>query len=174
MIIAIILCPKITPLQYNSLDAMANPVTLTALSPREAILDALHRSILGVDTNDWDLLESGCLKSDMTFIAGEATIEGWTSVREFFTKIFNLVTTHYTSNIRIELQDGADTASMTAHALAYHVRPADAFKEEDTSYTVSCVYYMDLVKDSDDGLWKVKKWEIKNQWTTGDKAVIYG
>lgn len=152
------------------------PVTLTALSPREAVADALHRCVLGIDSNNRDLFESGCLKTEsMTVVAGPTTIEGWTAISEFFRKVFVLVTTHVTSNMRIELkEDGADTASMTAHALAYHVRPDDALRPEDTSYTASCLYFIDLVKDGDDGLWKIKKWEIKIQWTTGDAAVLYG
>jgi len=154
---------------------MADLVTLTALSPREAVADALHRCVLGIDSNNRDLFESGCLKNEsMTLVAGPITIEGWTAISEFFLKVFVVVTTHVTSNIRIELKDGADKASMTAHALAYHVRRDDALKPEDSSYTASCLYFIDLVKDSNDGLWKIKKWEIKIQWTTGDRAVLYG
>lgn len=63
---------------------------------------------------------------------------------------------------------------MTAHALSYHVRPDDALKPEDTSYTASSLYFVDLVRDSNDGLWKIKKWDIKVQWTTGDIAVLHG
>jgi hypothetical protein len=152
---------------------MANSITLTALSPREAVADALHRCVLGIDSNNQDLFESGCLKNEsMTIVAGPITIEGWTAISEFFLRVFVLVTTHVISNIRVELKD--DTASMTAHVLAYHVRPDDALKPEDTSYTASCLYFIDLVKDSNDGLWKIKKWEIKIQWTTGDRAILHG
>jgi hypothetical protein len=154
---------------------MADPLTLTALSPREAVADAIHRCVLGIDSNNRDLFESGCLKNEsMTVVAGSITLKGWTAISEFFLRVFVLVTTHIISNIRIELKDGADTASMTAHVLAYHVRPDDALKPEDTSYTASCLYFIDLVKDSNDGLWKIKKWEIKIQWTTGDSAVLHG
>ncbi|KAF2466527.1 uncharacterized protein BDR25DRAFT_306065 [Lindgomyces ingoldianus] len=154
---------------------MADLVTLTALSPREAVADALHRCILGIDTNNRGLFESACLTNEsMTVVAGPITLEGWTAISDFFLKVFVLVTTHITSNIRIELKDGADTAFMTAHAISYHVRPDDALKPEDTSYTASSLYFIDLVKDSSDGLWKIKKWEIKVQWTTGDRAVVHG
>jgi hypothetical protein len=72
------------------------------------------------------------------------------------------------------VKDGADTASMTAHAISYHIRPDDAFKPEDTSYTASSLYNIDLIKGSNDGLWKMKKWEIKMLWTTGNIAVLHG
>ncbi|KAF2679608.1 hypothetical protein K458DRAFT_346581 [Lentithecium fluviatile CBS 122367] len=154
---------------------MADQVTLTALSPREAVADALHRCVLGIDSSNRDLFESACLKNEsMTVVAGPTTIEGWTAISEFFLRVFVLVTTHVTSNIRVELKDGADTASMTAHAISYHVRPDDALKPEDSSYTASCLYFIDLIKDSNDGLWKIKKWDIKVLWTTGDRAVLHG
>lgn len=109
----------------------------------------------------------------MTVVAGPFVAEGWTAITEMFQKAFVLVTTHITSNIRIKMKDSADTASMTAHALSYHVRPEDTLKPEDTSYTAASLYSIDLVKD-DDGLWKFKKWEMRILWTTGDKAILHG
>jgi hypothetical protein len=154
---------------------MADAGTLTALSPREAIADALHRCVLGIDTNNQDLFESGCLKNEsMALVAGPIAIDGWTAINEFFQRVFVLVTSHVISNIRIEVEDSADTASMTAHAISYHVRPDDALKPEDTSYTASSLYSIDLVKDTDEGLWKIKKWDMKILWTTGDIAVLHG
>ncbi|KFX87287.1 hypothetical protein V490_08368 [Pseudogymnoascus sp. VKM F-3557] len=153
---------------------MADQITLTALSPREAVADALHRCLLGIDSNNQDLFGSGCLKNEsMFFSLGPMTVEGWTAISEFFKPVFALVTTHTTNNIRIELKDGADTACITCNAIAYHVRPEDALKPEDTSYTASVLYFIDLVKDSSDGLWKIKRWEIKILWTTGDRASLF-
>lgn len=154
---------------------MPNHLVLPGLTPREAIADALHRSVLGIDSNNREILESGLLKNEeIVVIAGPVTVQGWPAVSEFFDTVFKLTTTHVTSNIRIEVEDGADTASMTAHAISYHVKPEDALKEEDTSYTAACLYDIDLVKDGNDGLWKIKKWILNILWTTGDKAVLYG
>ncbi|KAF9691913.1 hypothetical protein EKO04_010028 [Ascochyta lentis] len=154
---------------------MPDPVNLTALTPREAVADALHRCVLGIDTNNHELFESACLKDEsITFVTGPFNIEGWTAFKELYQKAFAVVTTHIISNIRVELKDGADTASMTAHAISYHVRPEDTLKPEDTSYTAGSLYNIDLVKTGDDGLWKIKKWAIKIMWTTGDKAVLHG
>jgi hypothetical protein len=156
---------------------MTNPAraALTALTPREAIADALHRCILGIDSNNQSLFESACLKNEnMTIVAGPYNIEGWNAIKDFFQRVFVLITTHNISNVRIEVEDGAHTAFMTAHAISYHVRPEDAMKPEDTSYTASSLYEIDLVKDSGDGLWKIKKWKMNMLWTTGDKAVLHG
>jgi hypothetical protein len=132
---------------------MADSIKLTALSPREAIADVFYRCALGIDSNNRDLFESACLKNEsMTVGVGPNIIEGWTAISKFFQRAFVLVTTHHISNIRIELGDGADAASMTAHAISYHIRPEDALKPEDTSYAASSLYSIDLVKDSNDGL----------------------
>ena len=155
---------------------MATSTTLTALNPREAIADALHRCVLGMDNKDRELFESACVKDDsMTITAGPIQLEGWAAINDFFGILSGVTTTHITSNIRIEVEDSAaNTASMTAHAIAYHVRPEDALKPEDTSYTASNLYFIDLIKDSNDGLWKIKKWVFKVLWTTGHRSVLYG
>jgi SnoaL-like domain len=153
---------------------MAEQYTLTGLSPREAVADALHRCVLGIDSNDRDLFASGYLQDESaSFVADTDTIQGFNAVNEAMSKAFLLNTTHFITNIRVELKDGADTAYMTAHAIAYHVRPDDAFKPEDTSYTAGCLYSIDLVKDTTDGLWKIKTWKAKIQWTTGDIKVLH-
>ncbi|OBT90060.1 hypothetical protein VE02_02514 [Pseudogymnoascus sp. 03VT05] len=153
---------------------MAAQVSLPSLTPREAVVDALHRCILGIDTNDRDIFESGCLKEDMTITIGPAIFPGWAAINGLFVNVFTLITTHITSNIRVELEEGADTAKMTAHAISYHVKPEDAVKVEDTSYTAGSLYDIDLVRDGADGLWKIKRWDLKILWTTGDKAVLHG
>ncbi|KFY77890.1 hypothetical protein V499_02825 [Pseudogymnoascus sp. VKM F-103] len=154
---------------------MAVQLSLPSLTPREAVADALHRCILGIDTNNRDVFESACLKGeDMIITLGPATFSGWAAINELFVNVFKLITTHIASNIRVELEDGADTANLTAHVISYHVKPEDAVKVEDTSYTAGTLYDIDLVRDGGDGLWKIKRWDLKIQWTTGDKAVLHG
>lgn len=154
---------------------MADMISLTSFSPREAVADALHRCVLGLDSDDRDLFESACLTNEsMIFIGGGFTLEGWTAINEIFERVFTLITTHVVSNIRVQLKDGQDTAFLTAHATSYHVRPDDALKQEDTSYTAGSLYSINLVRDGNDALWKIKRWEIKVLWTTGDKAVLHG
>lgn len=146
----------------------------TALPPREAVADALHRCVLGIDSNDWALFESACLNNEeMVWIGGGFEIVGWTAIKELFQRLFVMVTTHAISNIRVKLEDGKREASLTAHAISYHVRPEDAFKSEDTSYTASSLYTIGLVMGEGDGLWKIRKWEAKVLWTTGDREVLH-
>lgn len=146
----------------------------TALTLRDAVADALHRCVLGIDSNDHALFESACLTNEeMVWVGGGFNVEGWAAIKELFKRLFVLVTTHTISNIRVKLADDPNSASMTAHATSYHIWPEDAFKPEDTSYTASSLYNIDLVKGADDGLWKIKKWEAKVLWTTGDRAIIH-
>lgn len=153
---------------------MADAATLTVLYPREAVSDALYRCLLGIDSNNRELFDSAWLKDDSTtFSAGPFTVKGWSGISDTFLRLSKLVTTHISSNVRVEVEDGADTASMTANAVAYHVLEEDALKPEDTSYTQYNLYSIDLVKDSGDGLWKIKKWDIKVLWTTGHASVLY-
>ncbi|KAJ4346682.1 uncharacterized protein N0V89_010613 [Didymosphaeria variabile] len=154
---------------------MPLPTALTSLSPREAIADAIYRCVRGIDSNDRTLFESACLKTEsMTIAVGPTVVQGWVAISEFFERVFHIVTTHVISNIRVEVPDGVDTASLTAHAISYHMREEDALKVEDTSYTASSLYDIELVRDESDGLWKIKKWGFQILWTTGDRAVLHG
>lgn len=153
---------------------MTQPTTLAGLSPREAVADAIHRCVLGLDNNDRALFESAMVKDEATSVtAGPRVLQGWNAINDEFVKVFSLVTTHYITNIRVNLEEDANTASMTTHATAYHIRSDEAYKPEDTSYTAGCLYFIDLVKDEADNLWKIKKWVIQVQWTTGDIAVVH-
>lgn len=153
----------------------SHQISLPSLTPREAVADTLHRCIAGIDDDNRELWESCCLKNeDISIVIRDTTIKGWTAINEYITsKIMPLRTTHFVTNVRVNLT-GEETASMTAHALAYHIRPEDAFKPENTSYTTAGLYFMDLVKDKTDGLWKISKWTMKLQWTEGSRSVITG
>jgi hypothetical protein len=148
---------------------MSTPTT------RTAIVDTLHRCLFGLDSNNHALFASACLQTpSMTIIAGPITLTGWTDINAYFQRLFDLVTTHMTSNIRVELNDEeGGRAKLTANCMSYHVKPEDAMKVEDTSYTASSLYFIDLVEDGE-GEWKIEKWEIKVLWTTGDIGILHG
>ncbi|KAF2103670.1 hypothetical protein NA57DRAFT_69883 [Rhizodiscina lignyota] len=154
---------------------MAYTIALPSLSPREAVADCLYRSVTGIDGNDPELFASSVLPGKETsVIVGEHTIQGADTITEYImSKIMPLHTTHFITNVRVDLKDGADTASLTANAMAYHYRPEDAYVPEAKAYVTGGLYYLDLVKDSD-GLWKIKKWTLKMNWTEGERSVIFG
>ncbi|KAF2825531.1 hypothetical protein CC86DRAFT_419585 [Ophiobolus disseminans] len=163
---------------------MTSKIHLPNLTSREAVADAIHRIALGIDTNDHALFASACVQDpSMLLTAGPVTpsgwksmtLSGWESINGYFQRVFGLVTSHVLSNIRIELaDDNAETAHLTTTGLTHHMRPDDALDKQDASYTCSCQYNVDLIKDGSDGLWKIKKWEVKVIWTTGDPTILHG
>lgn len=155
---------------------MSSTASLPLLTPREAVADAMYRCVLGIDTNNKQLFESAMSKDPTaTFIAGPATFTGWNQISSIFEAVWKVNTLHSVTNMRVNLKDEkADTASLTCHAISYHVRPENAFDVEDTSYTAGSLYDVDLVRDKEDGgLWKILHWRITIQWTTGERSILH-
>jgi hypothetical protein len=69
------------------------------------------------------------------------------------------------------MEDGAETASLTAHGLAQHYRAGEGLLEDSKGVLVGGLYFVDLVRNSDDG-WRITTWKITIIWMDGDKGVI--
>lgn len=66
-------------------------------------------------------------------------------------------------------------AKVTCQAIAYHMRPEDAMKQEDTSFTAGNLYDMDIVRDEgEEGVWRIKTWKVQMLWMTGDVGILHG
>ena len=76
------------------------------------------------------------------------------------------------SNVRVDVKDGADTAFLTAYALAQHCPPGKGIEPDGPKLLVGSEYLVDLVKDEGDGLWKIKKWVLNVSWRQGDASVM--
>ncbi|KAK7415230.1 hypothetical protein QQZ08_012404 [Neonectria magnoliae] len=153
---------------------MATYTTNLALPDREAIPDALYRSIIGLDANDKDIFVSAWHK-DATFIFdGTTPTEGLDAIlATTFAYIGGaLDTTHMASNVRVDVKDGADTAKATAHSLAQHYRKGEGKNPNASRFLTGNMYYIDVAKDNSDGLWKMKKLEIKVIWCEGDASIL--
>ena len=102
-------------------------------------------------------------------------MEGKDDIR---TKVFNTIssldTTHLVSNARIDLKDGETAASLTAVFMAQHYRGGQGTQPDATHFLAGGMYFIELVKDQKDGLWKSKHWRIKITWTEGDQGVMSG
>jgi len=156
---------------------MSHPILLSSISTREAAVDPIYRFANGIDDNDRELLESSLVEGkDTAFnVMGGRSVEGMDAIKEYiYTKVMPLHTTHNITNVRLDLKDGADTAYMTATALVYHYKPEDAFLPDKKAFVTSSNYYVDIVKDDSDGLWKIKKLTLKLRWTEGERSVISG
>ncbi|KIW06829.1 uncharacterized protein PV09_02509 [Verruconis gallopava] len=157
------------------------PISITGLSPRDAVIDALHRSILAIDSGDVALFQTCMFNSpETTFkIVGGRTVQGSKAIEEHMVNtILPLSTLHSVTNIRVSFPNSnpeeAKEARLTANAIAYHYRPEDAFKPEHLSFTTGGMYDIEMLKDESDGLWKAKTWTLKLNWTEGDRAAIFG
>lgn len=78
------------------------------------------------------------------------------------------------SNIRVEYKAGADTASLTAYALAQHCPPGRGKEADGPKYLVGGEYRVDVVRGEEGGemVWKMKKWVLDIIWTQGDASVM--
>ena len=155
---------------------MEYPHKLSSLSTREAITDALYRAIIGFDRNDVAIFDTAFAGEDvhMELRATEGTrsISGLSKLREAFAHVVLMDTTHTISNVRVSVQDGADTASMTCYALAQHCPRGRGAEPNGPKYMTGGEYWLDLIKDREDGLWKIRKWVLDIIWRQGDSSVM--
>ncbi|PWY90100.1 hypothetical protein BO70DRAFT_426487 [Aspergillus heteromorphus CBS 117.55] len=152
---------------------MSFPTSLSSLPQREAIVDALYRCVLAFDTADLPLLESA-FYPDATFDMNGAVMAGVPAIRTgCYDKVSKLDTTHFLSNVRVNLVEGENKAKVTASALAQHYRPGQGNEPGATRLMSGSLYFVDVEKDeSDGGLWKVRSWKMKLVWTEGDWGVM--
>lgn len=153
------------------------PQTLPSLSQREAIADALYRAAIATDHHDSALFDSAWAGEDVSMeIHGDEkrVMEGLSLIR---TNVLNRVgpmdTTHNISMVRVNHQDQADTASLTATSTAQHAAPGTGRDPNGTKYTVGGEYSVDLIKDQA-GVWKIKKVVLNVIWTSGDASLMGG
>lgn len=156
------------------ISTMSFPVALSGLTPREAITDSLYRCVLGMDINDVALFDSA-FTLDSSFDLNGTVLEGLDNIH---TKCYDLIakldTTHIISNIRIDLKDGESKASLTASAVGQHYRQGQGKESGATQLLSGGLYYLDLIKDEGDGLWKITHWKLKSTWFNGDLGVMTG
>jgi ketosteroid isomerase-like protein len=146
---------------------------LHSLSEREAITDALYRAILGFDNNDVSIFNSAWSGPEVVFDLSGNNINGLDNIRKQLLDFAGpLDTTHMISNIRVDVKDGASSASLTAYALAQHCLLGTGREPGGRKYLAASTYSIDLVKDESDQVWKIKKWAMKIIWTQGDESVM--
>lgn len=154
----------------------SHPHALASLTPREAITDTLYRLLIGMDRYDAAMFDSAMCEDvvwELKF--GETTItSGLPEVRvAALDRVGPLDTTHMASNIRVDVKDGAKTATLSAYMIGQHCPPGEGKNPEGRKFLGGGEYFLDVVKDEKDGLWKTKKWVTENLWVQGDISVIH-
>jgi hypothetical protein len=151
---------------------MSHAHILTSLTEREAITDALYRAVIGVDSND-ALLFNSAFGEDAVFHMNGHIINGLDAARaQLLDFVGPMDTTHMISNVRVDIKEKASTASLTAYALAQHCPPGRGRETGGPKYLAAGEYFVDLVKNESDGVWKIEKWEMKSIWSQGDASVM--
>ena len=154
---------------------MAHPIALTSLTPREAAIDALSRAIIGLDTKDQALFESAWSKDSPCFQRGDTVLEGMEQINKHLYETISRMETHHTiSNCRVDLKEDGETAHMTTYALAQHHRAGEGMDPTKKGLLGGTTYFIDLVKEGDEGSWKMKKWVLQINWCDGDLSVVTG
>ena len=152
--------------------AMANPVSLpTSLTPQEAIVDAVHRALLGIDTHDRAMWDSAWVQREEASFDLNGTIFAPKSALD--ARVFDIIgpldSHHYLSNVRFT-SIGEREASLTTYIFAQHKKPGEGMHPDKRGLLVGANYFVDLVRE--DEVWKVKKWGVRMVWREGDKSVI--
>ena len=153
---------------------MALPSTLSSLSVREAIIDTLYRCVNGLDTADVALFDSAFTKDANLDLNGNV-LNGLDAIRTgCYDLISKLDTTHFLTNIRVDVKDNESKAGVTASALARHYRFQEGKEPGATHFTAGSLYTMECIKDDTDGLWKVMYWKLNVVWSEGDYGIMIG
>lgn len=151
------------------MSAQALPATLTPpLSGREAVADALYRCVYAFDTADDELLKSS-LAIDAVFDLKGTIFDGFDAIySQCYSLVSKMDTTHFVTNLRINITEEDSKAQLTCTSLAQHFNDGEGLKAGSDFKLNGGFYYMDLVKDSGDGLWKIKHWTLRSVWREGD------
>src|ERR1700722_7544733 len=116
------------------------PQTLPSLSQREAIADALYRAAIASGPYETSLFNSAWAGEDV-FIEihddNKRVFQGLSLIRtHVLDRVGPMDTTHNISMVRVNYQDGADTASLTATSMAQHASSGTGRDPNGTKYTV--------------------------------------
>lgn len=142
------------------------------LSGREAIADAVYRCVTSFDTEDEALFKSA-FTSDAVFELNGTVMNGLEAIHaQCYGSVSKLDTTHFLTNLRINILEEDSKAEVTCSALAQHYRTGEGMKPGTTPLLAGSFYWVDLIKDNEAGLWKIKHLKLKSIWGQGDWGVF--
>lgn len=149
------------------------------LTIHEAVCDALLRMGQGIDDNNPELLASAFTVDavcDMTassflsphfgLLSGRDAIVAMTSH-----SVCRMDTTHMLQNFRTTVSADGGSAHLTCYVLAHHWRPGHGRSYAFAGcFTMGNRFECELVLEG--GLWRMKTFIIRPQWTEGDFGVF--
>ncbi|KAK5158553.1 hypothetical protein LTS14_003573 [Recurvomyces mirabilis] len=142
------------------------------MTTRDAIIDAFYRCVNAYDYADDTLFESS-LTPNLTITMLGQTMHGRDEIRKHnYDFVKTLDTTHFLSNIRVQIKEGEKEAEVTCNAVAYHYRPGTGSLPDAKTLVSGALYDCLVVWDEGEGLWKIREWEFKLMWREGDGSVM--
>ncbi|CAJ2503249.1 Uu.00g106430.m01.CDS01 [Anthostomella pinea] len=126
---------------------MTLPISLPSLTPCEALADVVHRAVTGIDTPNKPLFVSA-FTPDAVFDVAGTVVEGRDAVTAYvYDRIAQLDTTHLFTNLRVSLENGAATGTVTAMALGQHFRVGEGNAGGSArQFMTGVLYYVDCVR----------------------------
>lgn len=149
------------------------PTSLTpALSDRDAISDAVIRACLAIDTDDESLFQSAFTQDAIFEIESRPIMKGYAAIKtDCFDVVAKLDTTHFLSNMRVNIESGGSAAKLTCSAHSFHYRKGEGVVPDAPKWVGGTLYFCDLVKEEAGG-WKISNWYLKPIWLEGDISVM--
>lgn len=93
-------------------------------------------------------------------------------MRDVFEHVSRLETQHTISNIRIDVDDSANTARMVTYMIAQHHREGEAMDPSKEGLIGGATNSVSLLMDGESGLWKITKWEMNISWIQGNPSIV--
>lgn len=153
-------------------------IKLDGLTDREAAMDALLRCIYGIDDNDPQLIHTA-FTTDAEFDLTPLNKHGMkfprtcgrdAIVEQMMNSVGKMDTGHCVTNWRVQVK--GDTAELTAYALAQHFPQGEGPDMTKNTYALMCVRYEATIIRAEEGLWRIKRFSIDNQWSQGDPTML--
>lgn len=150
------------------------PVSLSGLTPREAVMDAYYRIAWAFDLNDWPLFASSwTTKTDPRFHIDEWGLH-YNDLSEIREKLFHVVcgldTQHIATNARVHLDPDGKSGRMWMMCLNQHFRKGQEAKTGSARLWGGNRYMFDVVEE--EGVWKIKEWWVQMGWHEGDLSIL--
>ncbi|KAJ0419679.1 hypothetical protein BJY00DRAFT_285737 [Aspergillus carlsbadensis] len=144
-----------------------------ALTRREAITDAITRFLVALDTSDKPLFESAFTASATLNING-TVLEGLPAlVSGCYDLISKLDTTHFLTNVRINVEESGKRAGVTASALSQHYRAGEGLVGGMEALLVGCLYWVEVVRDEgEEEFWRILHFTLKSTWADGEWGIL--
>ncbi|KAJ5108719.1 hypothetical protein N7456_005394 [Penicillium angulare] len=156
---------------------MATPLSLTGLTPREAITDTAYRLARSFDHNDINAFNSAISEGAILElnITEPLTFSGISNIRAAtFDRIVKMDTSHMLSNIRVDVQQNAKEATLQCYTLSQHCPLGRGRDVKAPKYLAGAEFVFEMVFDEGDGsgLWKIRRWVADLVWAEGDESLI--